>query len=116
MSLVRRSISVAANTTIDVNLSPFDRFAGRGGQVSVQVTGLAAQAAAGDMLYSLLVGSDIVASRATVPGEPVVGSGPTNETPAVTGIGAPADPITVSLINDNAAARVFVVAVNIVNA
>jgi len=116
MSLIRQRTSVAANSEVNLVLSPFDRFGNRGGQVSVQVTGVAAEAPVGDMLFSLLVGSDIVASRATANGESAVGAGPTNETPAVVGTGLPSDPITVTLINNNAAARVFQTAVNVVNA
>jgi len=116
MSVVRRTVSVAATSNVDVNLSPFDRFAGRGGSVAVACTGIAAQAPVGDMTYTLTIGSDIIASAAVVSGETTVGSGPTGETPRSSGIGAPADPITLNLQNGNAAARVFQVQVDIQNA
>ncbi|MEE8556220.1 MAG: hypothetical protein V3T00_10175, partial [bacterium] len=70
MSLIRQRTSVLANSQVDLNLSPFDRFGNRGGQVSVQVTGVGTEVTIGDMLFTLLVGSDIVASRATANGEP----------------------------------------------
>ncbi len=116
MSVIRRTVTVGIGANVDVNLSPFDRFAGRGGSVSVAITGLAAQAPVGDMTYTLMIGSDIVAAAAVVSGETTVGSGPTAETPRTTGIGAPADPITLNLQNANAAARVFQVQVDIQNA
>jgi len=116
MSVVRRTVTLLTNTNADVNLSPFDRFAGRGGSVAVAVTGIAAAAPLGDMTYTLTIGSDIIAQNAVVSGETTVGSGPTAETPRSSGIGAPADPITLNLANANAATRVFQVQVDIQNA
>lgn len=103
MAVVRRRTVVPANGSVDVNLSPFDRFAGRGGRVFVRATALATQE--DDITMDVLVGSDILASGFAVPAERVAGLGPDNETPGVGGVGAPADPITVTLINANVAAR-----------
>lgn len=114
MAIVRRRVVVPLTGNIDVNLSPFDRFAGRGGQVSVKATATATQE--GDITMTVLVGSDILADGYAVPAERVAGLGPDKETPGVTGIGAPADPITVNIQNANAAVRTVAVEAEIVNA
>ncbi len=103
MAVIRRRTVIAANSSVDVNLSPFDRFAGRGGRVKVKATALLGQE--DDITMDVLVGSDVLASGFAVPAERTVGLGPDAETPDVSGVGAPADPITVTLINANVAAR-----------
>jgi len=114
MSVVRRRVVVPLTGNIDVNLAPFDRFAGRGGSVSVAATALATQEA--DITFTLMVGSDIIADAYAVGAEGVAGQGPNRETPRVGGIGAPADPITLNIQNANAAARTVDVDVEIINA
>ncbi len=99
---------------VDVNLSPFDRFAGRGGQATVKATAAATEE--GDLTFSFMIGSDIIADAYAIGVEAVTGQGPNRETPSVTGVGAPADPITLNLQNSNAAARVVDVEVEIINA
>jgi len=110
---LRTTIPIAGQVTLD--LSPFDRFGGRGGRVSVRSTALAAEAD-GDLTMTVLVGSDVLINAGQIVGEASVNSGPTNETPAVTGRGAPADPITITLFNANAATRDVISEIEIENA
>jgi len=110
---LRTVIPIAGQVTLD--LSPFDRFGGRGGRVSVRTTGVAAEAQ-GDLTQTVLVGSDVLINAGQIVAEPSLNSGPTNETPAVTGRGAPADPITVTVFNANAAARTVISEIEIENA
>ncbi len=114
MSIVRRRVVVPLTGNIDVNLSPFDRFAGRGGQATVKATAAATEQ--DDLTLTFMIGSDIIADAYAIGVEAVVGQGPNKETPSVTGIGAPADPITLNIQNANAAARTVDVEVEIVNA
>jgi len=108
----RTVVPIAGNTVLD--LSPFDRFGGRGGRVTVQVTALAAQITT-DLTFSVLVGSDVLIN-AGVPSSAAVDTGPDNETPRIIGFGAPADPITITLFNANAATRVMFTNVSVENA
>jgi len=110
---LRTTIPIAGQVTLD--LSPFDRFGGRGGRLSVRTTGVAAEAN-GELTQTVLVGSDVLINAGLIVGEPSLNSGPTNETPAVVGRGAPADPITVTVFNTNAAARDVITEVEIENA
>jgi len=110
---LRTTIPIAGQVTLD--LSPFDRFGGRGGRVSVKTTGVAAEAD-GDLTQTILVGSDVLMNAGQIVAEPSINSGPTGETPAVTGRGAPADPITVTVFNANAATRDVITEVEIENA
>jgi len=102
MPVVPFSVSVPANGQVNVDLSPFDRFGGRGGRVGVRATVPAASA--GVVNITMLLGSDTIVENSPLFGEPVVGSGPSNETPAFVGVGAPADPITIRLANTTAGA------------
>lgn len=108
----RSVVPAAGNTVLD--LSPFDRFGGRGGRVSVQVTALAAEILT-DLTFTVLVGSDVLIN-AGVPSSAIVNTGPDNETPRITGFGAPADPITITLFNNNACTRVMFTNVSVDNA
>ncbi len=108
----RSVVPIGGNTVLD--LSPFDRFGGRGGRLKVQVTVLAAQNI-GDLTYSVLVGSDVLIN-AGIPSSAAAETPPDNETPAIIGFGAPADPITVTLFNANAALRTFFTNVTVENA
>jgi len=78
------------------------------------VTVLAAQNI-GDLTYSVLVGSDVLIN-AGIPTSAPAETPPDNETPRITGFGAPADPITVTLFNANAALRTFFTNVTVENA
>ncbi len=99
---LRTTIPLAGQATLD--LSPFDRFGGRGGRVSVAITGVAAEAN-GDLTMTVLVGSDVLVNAGQITGESALNRGPDSETPRVEGRGAPADPITITVFNANAAAR-----------
>ncbi len=114
MAIIRRRITVPALGNIDVNLAPFDRFAGRGGQATVKATGVAAEVV--DLTLTFTIGSDIIASVWAIGAQGVVSGGPDKESPSITGIGAPADPITVNLQNSNAGTRVVDVEVEVINA
>ncbi len=114
MSIIRRRVTVPAAGNIDVNLSPFDRFAGRGGQATVKATGVIAEVV--DLTLDFTIGSDIIAQGFAIGAEAIVNQGPNKETPSVVGIGAPADPITVNLQNANAGTRVVNVEVEVINA
>lgn len=115
MSVVRRRVTIPIAGNIDVNLSPFDRFAGRGGRLAVAVTGVAAQAN-GELTFTVLIGSDIITNAAEIGAEAIANRGPDNETPRIRGRGAPADPITITLFNTNAATRDVIVEAEIENA
>jgi len=108
----RTVVPAVGNTVLD--LSPFDRFGGRGGRLKVQVTAVAAEILA-ELTFTVLVGSDVLVN-AGVPSSAAVNTGPDNETPAITGFGAPADPITITLFNANAATRVMFTNVSVENA
>jgi len=110
---LRTTIPIAGQVTLD--LSPFDRFGGRGGRLSVRTTGVAAEAN-GDLTQTVLVGSDVLINAGQIVGETSLNAGPTQETPPVTGRGAPADPITITLFNTNAAPRDVITEVEIENA
>lgn len=108
----RTSVPLASSVVLD--LAPFDRFGGRGGRVSVKCTVVAAEVV--DTTISVLVGSDVLAN-AVRPSTAAVDTAPDNETPAIVGFGAPADPITITLTNTDAAlARVFFTNVSVENA
>ncbi len=109
---LRTVVPIGGNTVLD--LSPFDRFGGRGGRVSVRVTVLSTQNI-GDLTFSVLVGSDILINSG-IPSSAALETPPDNETPAITGFGAPADPITVTLFNANAALRTFHTHISVENA
>lgn len=115
MATVRRAVIIPAAGQIDVNLSPFDRFAGRGGRLSVAATGVQVEAN-GELTMTVLVGSDILSNAGVIPGEANLNEGPNSETPRITGRGAPADPITITLFNTNVAARTVIVDAEIENA
>lgn len=114
MAIVRRKVIVPLNGNIDVNLSPFDRFAGRGGSVTVRATGVVATI--DDLTLSLMIGSDIIADKYAMGAEAIVGKGPDKDTPHVFGVGAPADPITLNLQNANAGPLTVTVEAEIINA
>ena len=102
MPQVRRSVAVAAATTVTVDLAPFDRFGLGGGAVAVrgvEVGGLAGLAF-GEVLVNLTVGSDQVSRDNAIE---VGGTGVNSETPAISGVGGPSDPITVTIQNTDAA-------------
>jgi len=103
MSVVRIRTAIPISGQVTLDLSPFDRFGGRGGRLSVRTTGVAAEAD-GDLTQTILVGSDVLMNAGQIVAEANVNQGPTNETPAVTGRGAPADPITITVFNADAAA------------
>ncbi len=115
MAKIRSRTLVPLTGQVDVNLAPFDRFGGRGGRVKVQATGVLAEAN-GDLTMTVLVGSDILSNEAVIGAERIVNFGPDNETPAIMGFGAPADPITVRLFNANAADRTVTTDVEVENA
>jgi len=108
----RTVVPATGNTVLD--LSPFDRFGGRGGRVTVQVTAVAAEILT-DLTFSVLVGSDVLIN-AGVPSSAAANTGPDNETPKVQGFGAPADPITITLFNADACTRVMFTNVSVENA
>lgn len=114
MPVVREYIpALAANTTTDINLSPYDRFGQRGGRVTVAAT---TASLPGTVKLTVLVGSDQLAQNANVPQEASAGQGPNTETPTVSGFGAPADPITVRLTNTGAGTPIVQIQANIENA
>jgi len=110
---IRTVIPAAGQATLD--LSPFDRFGGRGGRLTAKTTGVAAEAD-GDITWTVIVGSDILLNAGQIQAESAVNRGPDGETPAVTGFGAPADPITITVFNINAATRDVITDVEIENA
>ena len=115
MSVVAFAQNVLANSTADVPLAPFDRFGGGGGRVAVRAT-VPVAAAPGDVLMTVLVGSDVLANQVPVFAEAAANAGPNSETPVVAGIGTPSDPITVRLANTTIGALVVSGIVDIQNA
>ena len=114
MPVVTIEDSIAANATETMDLSPFDRFGGGGGQVAVRSTVIAAST--GNVTMDLLLGSDTIISSGPIFAEPVVGGGPNGETPVVAGFGAPGDPITLRYSNTTGTAIVVRAIVDIRNA
>lgn len=111
---LRTSVPAVGNVVLD--LSPFDRFGGRGGRLKVQTVAVAAENQ-GDLTFTVLVGSDVLINAGTPSSEAVAEIGPDNETPAIIGFGAPADPITITLFNAHATlARIFFTNVSVENA
>jgi len=108
----RTVVPAAGNTVLD--LSPFDRFGGRGGRLKVQVVAVGAEILT-DLTYSVLVGSDVLIN-AGVPSSAAANIGPDNETPSITGFGAPADPITITLFNGDACSHIMFTNVSVENA
>ncbi len=108
----RTVVPAAGNTVLD--LSPFDRFGGRGGRLKVQCVAVAAEIL-NELTFSVLVGSDVLINGG-VPSSGIAETGPDNETPSVNGFGAPADPITITLFNSNAATRIMFTNVSVENA
>ncbi len=97
-----------------LDLSPFDRFGGRGGRVRVQCVAVPAEIV--DVTLTVLVGSDVLAN-AVRPSGAIIDTPPDNETPSIVGFGAPADPITITLTNtDTMTARVLFTNVSVENA
>ncbi len=115
MSTVRQRTTIPLNGQTTLDLSPFDRFGGRGGRVSVAVTGVALEAN-GELTMTVLVGSDVLINAGQIVSESSLNRGPDAETPRVVGRGAPADPITVTLFNANAMARDVISEVEVENA
>jgi len=91
----QQNMGAAGLTTIDVALAPFDRFGGGGGRVRVRAT--VPTLLQGTVDLTVMVGSDVLVSAGPLGAEAAVGAGPTSETPAIAGIAAPGDPITVRL-------------------
>ncbi len=115
MAVIRRRVTVPLAGNADVNLAPFDRFAGRGGRATVRLTALATEE--DNVTMRFMIGSDIIAEDYAVPAERNAGEGPVQSTQSVQGVGAPGDPINVRIFNSNATtARVVDVEVNVENA
>ncbi len=114
MSQVRFQQSIGIGATADVNLNPFQQAGRRGAQVAVAATCPAANS--GEVLLTLMAGSDILIQDGPISGEAVAGQGPTNESPRVGGIAAPADPLTLRLRNTGAGAVVINGIVEVTNA
>ena len=103
MPQVRRTVAAAAAATQTVDLAPFDRFGLGGGAVSVRAVEVDGTAglAFGEILVNLTVGSDQVSrDNAIAIG---VAAGVNSETPAISGVGGPGDPITLTVQNTDAA-------------
>lgn len=115
MSVVRLRTTIPLAGQVTLDLGPFNRFGGRGGRLKVQTTGVAAEAN-GDLTQTILVGSDVLMNAGQIVAEGSLNSGPTTETPAVRGRGAPSDPITITLFNANAAARDVISDIDVDNA
>jgi len=114
MGSVRLRTVVPATGNSVLDLSPFDRFGGRGGRLKVQVVAVTGEIL-NELTYSVLVGSDVLIN-AGIPFGKLAGESPDNETPAIMGFGAPADPITITLFNTNAMTRIFHTFVEVDNA
>lgn len=111
MPVYQDQVSVAAGATFTVPLSPNDRFGGRGGTVrvrSVATTG----ATSGLARRTLFVGNELIESNN---GVLLKAAGVDNFTPAVTALGAPADPIRLTFFVPGAGAIVVDYVVEIEN-
>lgn len=101
MPTIRKIILNSAAAGTEVPLGAFNRFGGRGGAIQFRATCTAATPNL--VSASLQIGSDIITDRAIIPGEKAVGSGPDSETQVLgSGVGAPGDPILITLFGDGA--------------
>lgn len=108
-------ITLTANASQDVALGPFNRFGGGGGQMRLRAT--VPTTLAGTVTATIMLGSDVIVNAGNLSVESVAGGGPTNETPAYGGRGAPGDPITISIAETAGNAGTIVTGVvDIINA
>jgi hypothetical protein len=103
--------SIAAGATLTVPLQPNDRFGGRGGTVRVRSVATSG-ASSGLIKRTYLVGNEQIERNS---GVLLKATGVDNFTPAVTAMGAPADPIVVQFFNSSAGAIVVDYVVEIEN-
>ena len=96
MPVVYFQETMAANATQDVSLAPYDRFGGGGGRVRVRAVAPNG-ATVGSIKITVMLGSDVLISSGPLSIETAAGIGVTSETPSISGIGAPGDPITVRI-------------------
>lgn len=111
MPVYQDQVTIAAGGTFLVPLSPNDRFGGHGGTVrvrSVATTG----ASSGLARRTFFVGNELIESRN---GVLLKATGVDNFTPAVTALGAAADPIKVQFDVPGAAAIIVDYVVEIEN-
>lgn len=106
---------ITTGATFTPNLSPNDRFGGRGGRVRIRCA-LVTGGAAGDILQTVFVGNEMVENRGSVALESAANRGVDNFTPALEAVGLPADPIAVQYLNTNAASRSVAFFIEIENA
>ena len=104
----RQDLGVA-NSVLDVALAPYSRFGGGGGRVRVRCT--VPTTLGGTVDLTVMLGSDVLVSAGPIGVESVAGGGPTSETPSISGIGAPGDPITVRLAETGGNANTIVTGV-----
>ncbi len=100
MPVVRKSTAtLVAGTPQVIDLGVFDRFGGRGGSVSV--VGTCTAAGTGVVTMDVQVGSDMVAQDVLLGVENIAagaGVGPDAQTqPVISAVGAPGDPIQITL-------------------
>lgn len=115
MPVYRGVQSIAPGAVFTPNLSPNDRFGGRGGKVRIR-SALVTGGAAGDILQTVFVGNEMLEQRGAVALESAANRGVDNFTPALEGVGLAADPISVQYLNTNAAARSIAFFIEIDNA
>ncbi len=104
MPQVRDSRVVGTTTTIAnvMTGSPFERVGGRGARIKVYIRTDAAVANVIDTLASVLLGSDVIVRNGN-PNGAGTGQVDTNTDLFAEGFAAPGDPITIELINNDAA-------------
>jgi len=99
--------TLAAGATLNVDLSPFDRFAGNGGAVAVRAVHDAV-GVPGTGTLTLMIGSDVLQEAGLIFEETTPDAGPNNETPAIEGEGLAGDPITIRLNNNHASVAMII--------
>lgn len=115
MPAVRFVQSIAAGASFVPNLSPYDRFGGGGGGVRVRAV-IDSAGAAGDIVETLFVGSELVENRGALGLERAAGAGVDDFTPSVKALGAAADAIALTFTNVSAGARTVKGVVEVENA
>jgi len=108
--VVRFQQTITANQSLNIDLSPFDRFGGGGGRIRAKAT-LPAGTTPSNVTMTVLVGSDVLQDAGPLPAEAIAGEGPIESTAGVAGIGAPGDPITVRLAETAGTASTIVLGV-----
>lgn len=111
MPVVRRQTSIPANSNVNIDLTPFDRFGLGGGAVRARAVALTGNF--GDLQANLTIGSDQVVRDMPLA---VNAQGVRiDQDPGVAGLGGPSDPVTFNVANTTAGAIVVDALIDVQN-